>query len=61
MSASDIEVGDTVMCYGMNIGKVVDKFLSETGEKVYDIKARLWAIQGSSARSRHRDQLRTKG
>jgi hypothetical protein len=22
----------------MNIGKVVDKFLSETGEKVYDIK-----------------------
>jgi hypothetical protein len=38
MSASDIEVGDIVMCYGMNTGKVVDKFRSETGEKVYDIK-----------------------
>ena len=38
MSASDIEVGDIVMCHGMNTGKVVDKFRSETGEKVYDIK-----------------------
>jgi hypothetical protein len=38
MSVSDIEVGDIVMCYGMNTGKVVDKFRSETGEKVYDIK-----------------------
>ena len=38
MSAGDIEVGDTVMCHGKNIGKVVDKFRSETGEEVYDIK-----------------------
>jgi hypothetical protein len=38
MSASDVEVGDIVMCHGMNIGKVVYKFLSETGEEVYDIK-----------------------
>ena len=37
MSASDVEVGDTVMCHGMT-GKVVYKFLSETGEEVYDIK-----------------------
>ena len=38
MSASDIEVGNTVMCHGMNTGTVVHKFLSETGEEVYDIK-----------------------
>ena len=38
MSASDIEVGDTVMCHGMYIGTVVHKFLSQTGEEVYDIK-----------------------
>jgi hypothetical protein len=38
MSASDIEVGDIVMCHGMNTGEVVHKFLSETGEEVYDIK-----------------------
>jgi hypothetical protein len=38
MSAGDIEVGDTVMCHGKNIGKVVHKFLSQTGEEVYDIK-----------------------
>jgi len=38
MSASDIEVGDTIMCHGMYIGTVVHKFLSETGEEVYDIK-----------------------
>ena len=37
MSASDIEVGDTVMCHGMYTGTVVHKFLSETGEEVYDI------------------------
>jgi hypothetical protein len=38
MSASDIKVGDIVMCYGVNPGKVVHKFLSATGEEVYDIK-----------------------
>ena len=38
ISASDIEVGDTVMCHGMYIGTVVHKFLSQTGEEVYDIK-----------------------
>ena len=26
------------MCHGMYIGTVVHKFLSETGEEVYDIK-----------------------
>jgi hypothetical protein len=38
MSASDAEVDDIVMCHGMNTGKVVHKFLSKTGEQVYDIK-----------------------
>jgi len=38
MSASDAEVGDIVMVYGIKTGKVVHKFLSETGEEVYDIK-----------------------
>ena len=38
MNASDVEVGDTVMVYGIKTGKVVHKFLSETGEEVYDIK-----------------------
>jgi hypothetical protein len=28
MSASDIEVGDIVICHGMYTGKVVHKFLS---------------------------------
>jgi hypothetical protein len=36
MSASAAEVGDIVICHGMNTGKVVHKFLSETG--VYDIE-----------------------
>jgi len=26
------------MCHGMNTGKVVRKFLSKTGEEVYDIE-----------------------
>jgi hypothetical protein len=38
MSASDAEVGEIVIVHGVHIGKVVDKFLSETGEEVYDIK-----------------------
>lgn len=39
MSASDIKVGDIVVCHhGMHTGKVVDKFLSATGDEVYDIK-----------------------
>jgi hypothetical protein len=38
MKASDVEVGDTVMVHGIKTGKVVHKFLSETGEEVYDIK-----------------------
>ena len=38
MSASGVEVGDIVMCHGIKTGKVVHKFLSETGEEVYDIK-----------------------
>ena len=37
MSAGDIKVGDIVMCHGMT-GKVVHKFLSATGDEVYDIK-----------------------
>jgi hypothetical protein len=38
MSASEAEVGDIVMVYGIKTGKVVHKFLSGTGEEVYDIK-----------------------
>ena len=38
MSASDVEVGDLVICHGMHTGMVVDKFLSATGAAVYDIK-----------------------
>jgi hypothetical protein len=38
MSTSHIKVGDIVMCHGMYAGTVVDKFLSKTGEEVYDIK-----------------------
>ena len=38
MSASEVEIGDIVMVYGIQTGKVVHKFLSETGEEVYDIK-----------------------
>jgi hypothetical protein len=38
MSASEAEVGDIVMVYGIKTGKVVHKFLSETGEEVYDIR-----------------------
>jgi hypothetical protein len=38
MSASGAEVGDIVMVYGIKTGKVVHKFLSKTGEEVYDIK-----------------------
>jgi hypothetical protein len=38
MSASETEIGDIVMVYGIKTGKVVHKFLSETGEEVYDIK-----------------------
>jgi hypothetical protein len=34
MNASDVEVGDIVMVYGIKTGKVVHKFLSETGEEV---------------------------
>jgi hypothetical protein len=38
MKASDVEVGDIVMVHGIKTGKVVHKFLSQTGEEVYDIK-----------------------
>ena len=38
MTRGDVEVGDIVMVYGIKTGKVVHKFLSETGEEVYDIK-----------------------
>jgi hypothetical protein len=38
MSGSDIEVGDIVICHGMYTGKVVHKFLSKTGEEMYDIE-----------------------
>ena len=38
MSASDAEVEDIVMVHGLHMGKVVDKFLSATGDAVYDIK-----------------------
>jgi hypothetical protein len=38
MSASETEIGEIVMVYGIKTGKVVHKFLSETGEEVYDIK-----------------------
>jgi hypothetical protein len=38
MTPSDVEIGDIVMVYGIKTGKVVHKFLSETGEEVYDIK-----------------------
>jgi hypothetical protein len=38
MSATAAEIGDIVICHGMNTGKVVHKFLSETGEEVYDIE-----------------------
>ncbi len=38
MSASDVEVGDLVICHGMHTGMVVDKFLSAAGAEVYDIK-----------------------
>jgi hypothetical protein len=38
MKAGDVEVGDIVMVHGIKTGKVVHKFLSETGEGVYDIK-----------------------
>ena len=50
MSASDVEVGDIVMVYGIKTGKVVHKFLSETGEEVYDIKLAYGPFQVSSAR-----------
>ena len=36
--ASEAEIGDIVMVYGIQTGKVVHRFLSETGEEVYDIK-----------------------
>jgi len=38
MSASDVNVDDIVMVHGLHTGKVVDKFLSTTGDEVYDIK-----------------------
>ena len=38
MSASEAEVGDIVMVHGIKTEKVVHKFLSETGEEVYDIR-----------------------
>jgi hypothetical protein len=38
MSKSEAEVGDIVMVYGIKTGKVIHKFLSGTGEEVYDIK-----------------------
>jgi hypothetical protein len=38
MSTSEAEVGDIVMVYGIKTGKVIHKFLSGTGEEVYDIK-----------------------
>jgi hypothetical protein len=38
MPPGEIEVDDKVMVHGLHTGKVVDKFLSATGEEVYDIK-----------------------
>ena len=38
MTPGDAEIGDIVMVHGIKTGKVVHKFLSGTGEEVYDIK-----------------------
>jgi hypothetical protein len=38
MTPGDVEIEDIVMTHGMHTGKVVDKFLSATGDEVYDIK-----------------------
>ena len=38
MKARDIEIGDVVIVHGVRIGKVIDKFTSVTGEKVFDVK-----------------------
>jgi hypothetical protein len=39
MSASSIEIGDLVRVARVNVlGKVVDAFVSATGEEVYDIQ-----------------------
>jgi len=38
MTLRDVEIGDMVMVHGLHTGKVVDKFLSATGDEVYDIK-----------------------
>jgi hypothetical protein len=61
MSARDIKVGDIVMCYGVNPGKVVHKFLSETGEEVYDIKLAYGSLRVAALRRGHCDLSRTKG
>jgi hypothetical protein len=53
MIASDIEVGDTVMCHGMYTGTVVHMFLSEAGEKVYDIKL----VYGPFRVAAHKDDI----
>ena len=44
MSASEPEVGDIVMVYGLKTGKVFHKFLSGTGEEVYGHQAYLWSV-----------------
>lgn len=38
MTPGDAEVGDILMVHGLHTGEVVGKFLSATGEEVYDIK-----------------------
>ena len=38
MTPDDVEVDDIVMVYGLHTGKVVDKFVSATGDEVYDIE-----------------------
>ena len=38
MTPGDIEIGDIVMVHGRRTGKVIYKFLSATGDEVYDIK-----------------------
>jgi hypothetical protein len=36
--ARDIEIGDVVIVHGTLIGKVVHRFLSATGEEVFDVR-----------------------
>jgi hypothetical protein len=37
-SDSMIAIGDVVIIHGMQIGRVVHKFLSATGEEIFDIE-----------------------